>query len=474
MAFKYRARLIKLVYILIDMSCIIFSVYLACKVRQTTLPFQISFHNTFLNPDNPFRFLFVFWLVTTILFLNSKSLYRTRREVLEGFEISLIIKSVLLSTLVVIVAIYTLKIEGFPRTVLLVGAVLIAVSLSIWRVIKRFFVEYLVCRGYNNFNALIIGAGKVGVKLAQEIKNRPGLGINVVGFLDDFKENDPNDNGPHIIGQISDFVRIARREFIDKIFIASHGESKVFLKLLKQAKDLGIAVRVVPQGFELMSGEFFKYNIGIVPILEYSNGERFHKQYGKRLFDFFDALILMIIISPIFICLAILIKLDSSGAVFYSSKRFGRGGKKFDMLKFRSMEKGADKRLDDYLDKNEVDGPIFKIRNDPRLTKLGAFLRRYSLDELPQIINVIKGDMSLVGPRPLPIEQIRKEDMRQLMRLDVRPGITGLWQIRGRSDISFARLVKWDMWYINNWSFWLDLNILMQTIPVVIKGRGAY
>ena len=138
------------------------------------------------------------------------------------------------------------------------------------------------------------------------------------------------------------------------------------------------------------------------------------------------------------------------------------------------MHKDADRILEQFRDKNEVDGPIFKIKNDPRITRIGKFLRKYSMDELPQLFNVIKGDMSLVGPRPLPIDQIKKEDLRQLKRLEVKPGITGLWQIRGRSDISFSRLVKWDTWYINNWSFWLDLNILFQTIPVVLKGRGAY
>ena len=125
-------------------------------------------------------------------------------------------------------------------------------------------------------------------------------------------------------------------------------------------------------------------------------------------------------------------------------------------------------------DKSEVDGPIFKIKKDPRITRFGRFLRKYSLDELPQLFNVFIGNMSLVGPRPFPIDQIEKEDVKQLLRLEVRPGITGLWQIRGRSDLSFARLVKWDIWYINNWSFWLDLNILRQTIPVVLKGKGAY
>jgi len=144
------------------------------------------------------------------------------------------------------------------------------------------------------------------------------------------------------------------------------------------------------------------------------------------------------------------------------------------MYKFRSMVRNADELLGQIKDKNEVDGPIFKIRKDPRITKFGTFLRKYSLDELPQIFNVIKGDMSLVGPRPLPVEQIEEQDLQQFKRLEVRPGITGLWQIRGRSDLPFVRLVKWDIWYINNWSFGLDLYILFQTLPVVLKGKGAY
>ena len=144
------------------------------------------------------------------------------------------------------------------------------------------------------------------------------------------------------------------------------------------------------------------------------------------------------------------------------------------MLKFRSMVVNADALLTQLKERNEADGPIFKIRKDPRITRVGAYLRRWSLDELPQIFNVLKGDMSLVGPRPLPITQVEKEDLRQLRRLGIRPGMTGLWQIRGRSDVSFDKLLRWDIWYINNWSFGLDLYILFKTFPVVFKGQGAY
>jgi exopolysaccharide biosynthesis polyprenyl glycosylphosphotransferase len=335
-------------------------------------------------------------------------------------------------------------------------------------------VEYLVSRGYNNFNALIVGAGKVGLALAQEIKKRPGLGIKIIGFLDDAKVSSPDHPDIKILGKISNFFEIVRREFVNKIFITIHHDSNVFLRLLGQAREMGVAVRVIPHGFDLTTGEFFKYNIGFIPILEYAEEQDFRRHFGKRFFDFMISLLSFVILLPLLVAIGLILKIDSRGPILYKSKRYGCNGRMFNMYKFRSMTKDADKMIDQLRHQNEVDGPIFKIRGDPRITRVGAFLRRYSLDELPQLINVLRGDMSLVGPRPLPVDQIHKEDLRQLKRLEVRPGITGLWQIRGRSDISFARLVKWDIWYINNWSFWLDLNILFQTIPVVWKGKGAY
>jgi len=471
---KIKNSVIRFVYLVFDLVCIYCAIYLACKIRHTTLPFEITFYGVIFDQSNPFRYIFVFWIITALSFLNVKELYQTRREVIEGFEIGLLLRAVMFSSLVVIVAIYGLKTEGFPRTVLFIGSSLIMFFLATWRILKRMFVEYLVAYGYNNYNALIIGGGKVGAALAAEIKSRPELGINIAGYLDDFKENNPDAQKLKILGKISDFQEIARKEFINEVFITSHHDSKIFLRLLQQAKEIGIAVRVVPQGFQLMSGEFLKYNIGIIPILEYCDAENIRKQFGKRLFDFISSFILTFFLFPVFLAIAFFIKFSSPGPILYLSCRYGRGGRKFNMYKFRSMVLDAEKHINKYKHKNEVDGPIFKIKKDPRITKIGLFLRRSSLDELPQLINVLKGDMSLVGPRPLPIEQIEKEDLNQLKRLEVRPGITGLWQIRGRSNISFRRLLKWDMWYINNWSLWLDLNILLQTIPVVFKGTGAY
>jgi exopolysaccharide biosynthesis polyprenyl glycosylphosphotransferase len=447
---------------------------LACLIRSSTLPFEITVHNVFFDVDNSFRPVFLLFILGTIFLNNAHGLYQTKREIVETIEVWQVIKSVFFASLITIVAIYITKIEDFPRTIFSLIVIFTTMSFSLWRIGKRLLVEYLISRGYNNFNVLIVGAGKVGHALVGEMKKRPSLGLQVVGFLDDFKTQPDHPSDPKVLGKLSDFAKVARREFINEVYITVHSEVDIFAQIMEQAKKMGIAVKVIPQGFEMIARDFNKYNIGFIPVLEYLGAQDQQKQVGKRLFDICVSASLIVFLLPVFLTIVILIKLDSPGPVLYFSKRFGRSGRVFHMYKFRSMVMDAERLLEKYKHKNEVDGPIFKIKNDPRITRIGRILRKYSLDELPQLFNVLEGTMSLVGPRPLPINQVEKEDLKQLRRLEIRPGITGLWQIRGRSDISFSRLVKWDMWYISNWSFWLDLNILWQTFPVVIKGRGAY
>jgi len=473
---KSRKVFIKLAYVILDIVFLCASIYLACLVRQDTLPYTVTIHNLFFEPLNQFRFVFLSWITVVILLNNANGLYQTQREIYETDEIGKVVRASFLSSLVIIVAIFIIRFEyyPFPRSILILITLFMTVFFSVWRVLKRMFVHYLVSRGYNNFNVLIIGAGKVGRTLAKEVKSRPGLGLNIVGFLEDHPNKIESKDEVNIIGTTKDYLKIVREEFIHEVFITTHHDEKIFMKILEESKRRGIAFRVIPHGFELMTREYFKYNIGFVPIIEYFGGEVIRKQAGKRVFDLLSALAASVVLLPVFVLIAVMIKLDSKGPVFYLSRRFGRSGHTFNMFKFRSMVADAEQVLDKYKDKNEVDGPIFKIKNDPRITNFGRIIRKYSLDELPQIFNVVLGHMSLVGPIPLPITQVEREDLNQLQRLEVRPGITGLWQIRGRSDVPFARLVKWDVWYIDNWSFWLDLNILLQTIPVVIKGRGAY
>ena len=194
----------------------------------------------------------------------------------------------------------------------------------------------------------------------------------------------------------------------------------------------------------------------------------------KRGIDVIISAMLLIFALPLFLIIFLVIKIDSRGSVFYISKRSGRKGRFFNFYKFRSMYNNADIHKESLRHRSEVGGPVFKIRNDPRITSIGRFLRRYSLDELPQLINVLKGDMSLVGPRPLPVEESSQCEGWQLPRLEVRPGLACIAQVRGRSDLSFYKWMKWDLWYIDNWSLRLDFQILFWMLPAVIKRKGAY
>ena len=464
--------LIRFSYILIDIGCILLSIFLASSLRQSVLP--MTWQELFLDGSNPFHLVFVFWFVTVLFFNGLNGLYQTRRESIEAHEIGQVIRSIFSAVITVLAFVYSMKIIGFPRSVFLLTAVFTTGFFCLWRFFKRIFVRFLAAHGYNNFNVLIIGAGTSGMMLAQEIKRYPGIGLRVIGFLDDVKTTSDVGSGQKVLGTLSQLEDIVRKNFVQTVFFTVHPQGDVFSEMIETAKSLKVAVRVVPLAFDSAVGEIFKFNIGYIPILEYSELGHNRIQYGKRLFDLLLSGTALVLLSPFFLLIALGIRRDSPGPVFYRSRRYGRGGRIFQMWKFRSMVQDADEKLKELKGKNEVDGPIFKIRQDPRVTSVGRFLRKYSIDELPQLLNVLSGDMSLVGPRPLPLDQVETEDLKQLKRLEVRPGITGLWQVRGRSDLPFHRLIRWDSWYVNNWSFLLDISILVKTIPVVLKGKGAY
>jgi exopolysaccharide biosynthesis polyprenyl glycosylphosphotransferase len=194
----------------------------------------------------------------------------------------------------------------------------------------------------------------------------------------------------------------------------------------------------------------------------------------KRLIDIVGSMICMIVISPILAAISVAIKLDSRGPIVFKQTRVGMDGRHFQFYKFRTMVLDAEQQKEGLLGLNEAFGPIFKIRQDPRTTRIGGFLRKYSLDELPQFFNVLKGDMSLVGPRPPLPTEVAAYSHSDMKRLLVTPGITGLWQVNGRSDVPFENMVRMDLEYMQNWSLWLDVKILLQTIPAVLSGRGAY
>jgi len=467
---------VHILYVLIDIfliGCSTYLPYIFRYNRSSVAQFPKIEINLILPSLSNYSLMFFFWCVVTILFLANYRLYGTNRKISILGETQLVFKSVLLSSLIVGAVIFFSKMSIFSRVIFADASLSIFATLSLWRGIRRYLVRKLVKAGYNNQNVLIVGAGKVGENLSKEIDKHPCLGLNVVGYLDDSKEKSLN--GHSILGKTADFEKIVRQKFIDEVFITIPSERNLISSLMAKARDLEVSIKIIPDLYELEMSEMRIHIIGFLPLMEYYNKGIHGSEFaGKRAIDICLSGLALLLLSPLFLVLAVVIKLTSNGRVFYISKRCGKDNHIFNFYKFRSMVKDADKMLHKLQDKNEMDGPVFKIKNDPRIIRIGKFMRRFSLDELPQLWNVFKGDMSLVGPRPPIPEEVKKYEDWQLKRLNIKPGLVCLWQIRGRNGISFKEWMRLDIWYINNWSAWLDFKILFLTIPSILKGRGAY
>jgi exopolysaccharide biosynthesis polyprenyl glycosylphosphotransferase len=277
---------------------------------------------------------------------------------------------------------------------------------------------------------------------------------------------------------IAELESLVAREPVDEVFITLSREKYGHLleTIVSFCEEQGIIVRVQPEPFDLRIARWQVDELGGLPMVTIRSGPPDGWQLAtKRLIDICGSAALLIALAPILAAVALLIRLDSSGPVFYTQQRVGLNRRRFKLFKFRTMAVGADQQQPMLESMNEAEGPVFKIKDDPRVTRIGRFLRRYSIDELPQLFNVFKGEMSLVGPRPLPVRDVERIDARwHKRRLSVKPGVTCLWQVNGRSDVNFNEWVRMDLEYIDKWSLGLDLKILMKTIPAVLKGSGAY
>jgi len=314
---------------------------------------------------------------------------------------------------------------------------------------------------------LIVGAGGVGRRVAAYVKGHPESGRTVCGFLDNER---PLGNG--VIGRVSDLARLARKGFVDEVILAAPQDRDLTLRVLCEARRLRLDLEIVPDLFGCEAAGTQDERVGDLPVI-CLHAERLPAGLVlKRVLDVAVAGLTLMALAPLLAVIAGFIRLDSRGPVLYCAQRAGRKGKLFRCYKFRTMVSGADRLKDDLRENNQRSGPFFKISNDPRITRLGRFLRRYSLDELPQLWNVVKGDMSLVGPRPHPLEDVAGYEIEHLARLDVTPGITGLWQVTARRDPSFQRGMELDREYIRTWSLRSDMRILLKTFLAVVQGSG--
>ena len=329
------------------------------------------------------------------------------------------------------------------------------------------------------FRTVIIGANDEGYELADALGvGSPGFDVvAMVSVNGERRLDDVDRKGPPVMGTLLDLSDVVRSERIDCAFVASSAmRPESMMRVLKSMRRMNVEVRVSANMPEILASRLSVQTIGKTLSLSLQTTSLSGPQaFVKRAFDIGVSGIVLLLTSPIWLASAALIKLTSKGPVLFRQQRVGRHGRSFTMSKFRTMVENADTMIPSLGVADNGQGPLFKMGNDPRLTAVGRSLRKWSLDELPQLINVIKGDMSLVGPRPMPARFGRDsyEDW-QLQRLEVLPGITGLWQVSGRSDLTFDECVRLDLFYIENWSVAYDLFILLKTVPAVLGGRGAY
>lgn len=284
------------------------------------------------------------------------------------------------------------------------------------------------------------------------------------------------ENGLRDLGRLEDLPRLLDVHEVHEVIIADPDfPQREAFELMDRCHARGVAVRIAPTTMEIMTREHELVPGQTVPLFELKPPVFEGIDFAvKRSFDLVGATVLLVLLSPLLGSIALLIKLTSRGPVLFKSRRPGIGGQPFDCLKFRTMQTNAEQRQAELEGENEASGALFKIRRDPRLTPLGGFLRRFSLDELPQLLNVLRGEMSLVGPRPLPQRDYDRLDEWHRKRYLVLPGITGLWQVSGRAELDFDELLRLDFLYLERWSVFLDLSILLKTVPAVIKRKGAF
>ena len=320
---------------------------------------------------------------------------------------------------------------------------------------------------------LIVGTGHVAQVVERKISSHPEYRLDLVGFVDDERHGD---GSAPVVGPPSDLARLVDELEIDWVILAfSRSSYEETLDLLRAARRPDVHLSIVPRFFEVFASNATIQELEGMPVvnlppMRLSRSVRF----TKRAVDMTLAGLGLVLLSPLMAAVAVAVKLDSRGPVFFRQERHGRGGSIFRIVKFRTMRVGAESERLGLAALNEVGGALFKIKDDPRITRVGGALRRWSLDELPQLWNVLRGEMSLVGPRPFVVHESTKITGWASRRLDITPGITGLWQVLGRTDLPFDEMVKLDYIYVTNWSLWWDLKILGQTIPVVLSRRGAY
>jgi len=413
--------------------------------------------------------------VTTYLWIaHQYGLYSSKHFLDIGQEVRLIAQACVNTCLVLSGIMFLAHALTLSREILVFLTVIAAVALSTHR-----YIVHTSRRSWSNArvvskNLAILGTNQLSYALSQQLSKNPQLQFNFLGFLE-FPgcRFSPELLPSQVLGNISELRTIKSKQFLEAIVIAEFYPYDNTLDLVRNASEIGIDVLSITGYYDELSANPSVEYMGVFPVSPlFRHTSHSVGLFFKRLLDIAVSTTGLLIAALPMLLIAVVIKMDSRGSALYVSERIGRWGKPFKCFKFRTMTLNAEALQNDLISRNERDGILFKLRNDPRVTRVGRLLRKYSLDELPQLLNVLRGEMSLVGPRPSIPPEVAKFAPEHLHRLAVLPGLTGLWQVKARQDSSFGKYISLDMTYVRNWSLWLDLKILFWTVDVVLRGTG--
>ena len=465
---KEHAKLFSRVIMLTDLILVAVAFLLAHSLRNA--PFAVGAFGR-IGPFSRYQGMLFVTLPVAYFVFKYTGLYASHRTRSIGQILWLILRALCLVAVVMAAVIFFIKAKFFSRSLfvlfILISFCLIAAEKCSVRFAQRRFRR----RGYNIRYCLLVGTAAKLKGFVERLSRHEEWGLRIVGYV----SLGPEPAGQPDLGTWENLAALLRERVVDEVVFAVPQEHLADLELhLQECEEVGVTARVIAEFFSPSFASMAVDTVDGLPLLTYTTTPQNALALAlKRGLDVVVSLIGLICLSPFFAAIALAVTSTSPGPVFFRQKRMGKNGRLFVFYKFRSMYVDAEERRKELEPLNEMTGPVFKIRNDPRRTPVGRFLRRFSLDETPQLWNVLKGDMSLVGPRPPIPSEVRHYDTWQRRRLSMKPGLTCLWQIGGRNTIDFEEWMKLDLKYIDSWSLWLDLKILLKTVVVIFFGKGA-
>ena len=481
---KEKEAVIRKAMILFDAFIVSFAFFLAYFLRQhfhlfyklDLMPSTQLVSGTIASTGDYLLILFfIAPLWCFMLYLNG--MYRSMRTRKLYEIVGIIIKSTFFSIIASGSVVFLFKLQFVSRIFLAIFVIVSSAFLLLEKIAVFSFMHYVHKKGLNYKNILIVGTGKRAANFISKIQNHPEWGLKIIGAIDDEPGRGIKKvKDIKVIGTLKDISKILHRHAVNEvIFVVPRLRLNHIENAVNACETEGIKATIAVDLFNLEIARAHPTDIDGIPLLTFETTVAKEWQlFVKRAMDVALSGLGIIILSPLLLIVAVLIKLTSSGPVLFKQHRLGLNGRKFVLYKFRTMYKGAQKELSKVEVFNEIDGPDFKMKKIQWITPVGKLIRKFSIDELPQLLNVFIGHMSLVGPRPSVSEEVVQYKSWQRRRLSMRPGITCLWQTNGRNKLGFEEWMKLDLEYLDKWSLWLDFKILIKTIPVVLFGIGAY